>query len=368
MENDKQTEETLKNELLKYVLSLNENSVINYRRIVNLIKGYVGYLLNKEFILPEKFPQICIDVDSPGNFACYTYQNTISVSEEIFSYYDKIVRDIALLAHELRHFAQIKGTRRDRMKYSGVMDYSIFYDDLATAMATLSYDKKTSLIAKNKQEMKKFEALCKKYDYYFSRKYFLKQEEMDARQFSCNLLYDLFENVTISLTPTESIKLQKLQQDVLTQFDYEDEIINYSNANASISKKGLKKDVELLQKTILDELPNIYNLIKLDSSELFVYTLSNYYDPVQALSLSLEYAYNDELAHKLFTTFLEACRNSDLFNKYNQSMVSIYNLKKFKPNDYENALLDNFQNLKSIKKELIKSTKGVTVSKGEKTK
>ena len=115
-------------------------------------------------------------------------------------------------------------------------------------------------------------------------------------------------------------------------------------------------------------MPNIYNLIKLDSSELFVYTLSNYYDPVQALSLSLEYAYNDELAHKLFTTFLEACRDSDLFNKYNQSMVSIYNLKKFKPNDYENALLDNFQNLKSIKKELIKSTKGVTVSKGEKTK
>ena len=39
---------------------------------------------------------------------------------------------------------------------------------------------------------------------------------------------------------------------------------------------------------------NIYNLIKIDSSELFVYTLSNYYDPVQALSLSLEYAYNDE--------------------------------------------------------------------------
>ena len=368
MENDKQTEETLKNELLKYVLSLNENSVINYRRIVNLIKGYVGYLLNKEFILPEKFPKICIDPYTSGNFACYTYNNTIIVSEEIFSYYDKIVRDIYKLAHELRHFAQFKGTRRDRMKYCTVMEYAISYDDLSTAMATLSFNKNLSLIAKNKQEMKKFEALCKKYDYYFSRKYFLKQEEMDARQFGYNLIYDIFENVTISLTPTEAIKLQKLQQDASTLFNHENEIIDYVSANASISKKGIKEDVKLLQKTILDKLPNIYNLIKFDSSELFVYTLSNYYDPVQALSLSLKYAYNDELAHKLFTTFLEACRDTDLFNKYNQSMVSIYNLKKFKPNDYENALLDNFQNLKSIKKELIKSTKGVTVSKGEKTK
>ncbi len=366
MENDKQTEETLKNELLKYVLYLNENSIINYKKIVSLIKGYVGYLLSKEFKLPEKFPKIYKEVGTPVNSACYTENNTIIVSKGVFTYYNQIVRDISLLAHELRHFAQVKGTRRDGMKYSGVMDNSILYDDLSTAMATLSFNERPILLAKNKQDIQKFEALSRKYNYFFARKYYLKQEEMDARQFSCNLLYELFENVTMPLTSSQKNKLQNLQQEVLAQFDYENEIIDYIGANSTISKKGLKEDVKLVQKTILNKLPNIYNLIKFDSSELFRYTINNCYNPVQALSLSLEYAYDNEPAHNLFTTFLKACQGAGLFNKYNQSMTCIFNLKKFELNDYEKNLLNN-ENLKYVKKELIKSAKHMPSAK-EKTK
>ncbi len=344
-----------KQKLLRYVLSLNENSHINKVKMIELVKNYVLDVLMDEYNIKVELPYITFDEEGYADGG-YNANNSISLAQNTFTKYQNVVEDINTLAHELRHFAQIKAKRKDKDIDNIVLVRS---PERYALEAALTFN----CISKGMSDEAKINILLK-YHFYLNHDYYEKPFEMDARCFAVNAIYDLFQNIEdIKLSQTEKQNLDKLEKYIQDVFDYEEKIQFLCDSNIQIPKESIKQEVCELQKIVLSENSNILNLIaKNNVKELVALNEKYKFDVSRFLNQSLQLNYNDKLAHKLLQANLVALSDSLNFDKYTSfdSIKELYCFTDVQFNEKENEVLktiiddEQYNLLTTIKKEVAK--------------
>lgn len=322
MTEDEKRIQIVKKTIQKILVNMNEQSHIDKMKFATLLKEYAFLILKKEYVIKGKMPEVHFIPLSEDIFGYFDVgDHNLKISMDAFKKYDNIIESMDSIFHEMRHFAQYTSKRKDKDNINVTGGENI-YPDFVYALTLTSV--KSLLNAKHNLKMQKrmnddelevyFNKEYNKYNYYINHKYYVSDEEMDARQFAINLLYELIFDIDKNkLSATELNNLNNLIDMVGKKFAEEETNILFCESNFSISKEDMDKEIKHMQNEILKCYPEIFEDIATRGEEIMVSSLENYYDVSLALTQSLNFCYDDKLANKLVDSYLIAINNEEMF-------------------------------------------------------
>lgn len=322
MTEDEKRIQLLKRTIQKILVNMNGESHINKMRLVTLLKEYAYLTLKKEYVIKAKMPEVHFIFLGEDIFGYFDVEDhNLKISVDAFNEYTTIIESIDSVFHEMRHYAQYLCKRKDKDDFN-VSGGEPLYSDLVYALTLTSI--KSLLRAKIKLKMQKrlsddelesyFNKEYNRYYYYINHKYFVSDEEMDARQFAISLIYDLVFNIDkTKLNERELANLNNLIDMAKEHFNEEEINILFCESYYSIPKEEIDKEIKHMQKEILKNNPTIFEDIATKGEEIMVSSVEDYYDYTLALTHSLVFCYDDKLAQKLVESYMIAIKNEEMF-------------------------------------------------------
>ena len=263
-------------------------------KVIELVKAD----LRKEYNISFDDLEVVFEEDYES---CGSYSNG-KISFNYMLNDDNLIDNLITIAHELRHYAQDNGIRKDLEdgvkpldKHYIIPDTSII--DCYFMLKNLKpEDKKNLGIFNLNQRLKAF--LCK--GYYGS------ELEMDARGYSLNFVSDLLETINEKdLTKEEKTLLKGCSKALEQQLETEGDIIMWlENGNKQIDNACVRQ-IKTMQQEILDSEKFKFALeYNLKGNSLLISLVG--VDYLNGVIQSLEFAYNDDLAHEMFSNFVRS--------------------------------------------------------------
>lgn len=348
----------LKSAIQKILVNMNEETHINKAKFVKILKKYAFLELKKEYILDCKIPKVYYEEMNYDAFGYFEFDdNSLRINQNCFNKYEDIMLSIDTIFHEMRHFAQYCGKRKDDEQLNLNDGFSIYCQDLVFALTHFAI--KNTNIKLKQLKMKTINPNSEEFDNYFGRiydkyhfmindKYVASDEELDARQFALNCIYDIvFDIDKTKLNETELANLKNILDFVSDLFGREESGNLYTEASHSFPQQELIKEIKCLQKDIVEEFPMIFDTLATNGQYFVDMQNDNNFDISLALNQSLFFNYDEKLAHKLVGSYLTAIQDKNsLANrmfidqlKYHDRIDDLYAFTNFELNAEETFII-----------------------------
>ena len=301
-------------------------------KIIKLFEQYIINKLKQEYLF-DSDTQVPSIKYSPkiGHAESGAYNrntNEILVPSGFGQDQQAIILNFNTLAHELRHFAQAKGKRKDGL----TLNPTILQTNLNSLNSALSY--------KNLTEQEKLEATKgadtpahrKYYDkgmYYnliAARDYYDDEVEMDARGFALTQtleLFDFINNPDLHLSNKKLKEIYNKQLEATTESEREK--LELSETTSDEEYEIYSNSVKDLRESILAKYPDILDLYANDHKQYLQICKKQPYKLFTILCQSLEISYDDQFAHKLVDSYIESySKNAEASAEFSEFMRMLY--------------------------------------------
>ncbi len=291
----------------------NNSEFFASNKIIKLFEQYIINKLKQEYqfdsdiqVPPIKYSSR-IGHSESGAYNANT--NEILVPTSFGQDQQKIILNFNTLAHELRHFAQAKGKRKDGL----TLNPTILQTHFNSLNAAVSYENLTEeekLEATKGTDTPAHRKYYEKGMYYnliADRAYYDDEVEMDARGFALTQtleFFDFINNPDLHLRNTILKEIYNKQLDSIT--NGEREKLELSETTSDEEYKIYQNNVKALRESILAKYPDLLDLYANNYNQFLQICEKQPYKLFTVLCQSLEVSYDDKFAHKLVDSYIES--------------------------------------------------------------